>query len=338
MRGHEWVGMMRGEKEMYFWGSPIELSKQDRVKRLRDWLINDALTDGFALKPELVPRYFDYWRRWRPKCIFGYPCSLALMANMAQTAGIDLGSVRDRGLKMIITTSEMLTDLDRQTITDAFGVPVYDSYGLRESGLIGHECDRFTMHCMDEQVILETIDPETMQPTDGEGELVLTNIVGKVMPILRYRTGDIVSLSNKPCDCGRSLSSVRVSGGRVTDFIIAGDGTWVPGYAFQYICRAVQGIVRFQIHQERQGQIRMLLLVDDSFPADGIQQVRETVGKRLKSDDEILVELVDAIPPAPSGKHRLAIGTVAEKLLRKNQPSETMATGGDGASIGVTKE
>ena len=56
-------------------------------------------------------------------------------------------------------------------------MPVYDSYGLREGGLVGHECDRFTMHCMDEQVILETIDPDTLEPTDGEGELVLTNIV-----------------------------------------------------------------------------------------------------------------------------------------------------------------
>jgi len=43
------------------------------------------------------------------------------------------------------------------------------------------------MHCMDEQVILETIDPETLQPTGGEGELVITNIVSQVMPMLRYR-------------------------------------------------------------------------------------------------------------------------------------------------------
>ena len=90
IRGHHWVGMERGEKEMYYWGSPIELSKQDRVKRIRDWLVNDGLTNGFALKPELVPQYVEYWKRWRPKCIFGYPCTLALMAAMASSAGIDL--------------------------------------------------------------------------------------------------------------------------------------------------------------------------------------------------------------------------------------------------------
>ena len=181
----------------------------------------------FALKPELVPQYVDYWKRWRPKCIFGYPCTLASMAAMASAAGIDLHTLADCGLKMIITTSEMLTDTDRKAISDAFGVPVYDSYGLREGGLVAHECDRFTMHCMDEQLILETIDPDTLQPTSGEGELVLTNIVSRVMPMIRYRTGDIVTLSSDPCPCGRNLGSIRISGGRVADFVVTSNGTWI---------------------------------------------------------------------------------------------------------------
>jgi phenylacetate-CoA ligase len=314
MRGHEWVGMRRGQKEMYFWGSPIELSKQDCINRFRDWLINDALTNGFAVKPDLIPQYFNYWMRWRPKCLFGYPCSLSVVATMAPAAGIHLQQLKNRGLQMIITTSEMLTDSARQTIADAFGVPVYDSYGLREGGLIGHECKHFAMHTTDEQLILETIDPQTLQPTDGEGELVLTNIVNRVTPVIRYRTGDIVTLSKAPCPCGRTLDSVRVSGGRVTDFIITADGTWVPGYAIQYVCRAVPGIAKFQIHQDEQGKIRMLLAVDANFPADGIQQVQKNAKKRLASDDEFDVQIVDDIPAAPSGKQLLVIGKLAQQL------------------------
>ena len=215
---------------------------------------------------------------------------------------------------MIVTTSEILTDVDRNAIADAFGVPVYDSYGLREGGLVGHECDRFTMHCIDEQLILETIDPETLQPTAGEGELVLTNIASKVMPMIRYRTGDIVTLSNASCGCGRNLSSVRISGGRVADFVVTADGTWIPGYAFIYICRSVKGIVKFQVHQQRQGSLRVLLATDGNFPPDGAEQVRQAVRRRLNSNDEVLVELVDDIRPAPSGKYRPVIGQLAEKL------------------------
>ena len=323
--GHTWVGMQRGERELYFWGSPVELNKQDRVKRIRDWLVNDGLTNGFAVKAELVPRYVEQWKRWRPKCIFGYPCSLTLMATMAASAGIDLGVVKDAGLKMIITTSEMLTEVDRKLIADAFGVPVYDSYGLREGGLVGHECDRFTMHCMDEQMILETIDPLTLKPTDGEGELVVTNIVSKVMPMIRYRTGDIVSLSHEPCPCGRTLSSIRISGGRVADFVVANDGTWIPGYAFIYICRSVPGIVKFQVHQERMGSLRVLLATDQNFPADGPSRVREAVRKRLNTNDDVLVEMVEDILPAQSGKYRPVVGMLAEQLRKQcRQPKETV--------------
>ncbi|MDD4788356.1 MAG: hypothetical protein PHO07_14365, partial [Pirellulales bacterium] len=103
MRGHEWIGIRRGEREMYFWGSPVELSKQDRIKRIRDWLVNDGLTNGFALTPELVARYFDYWMRWRPRCIFGYPNSLRLMTLIGRAQGIDLAALKGRGLKVIST-------------------------------------------------------------------------------------------------------------------------------------------------------------------------------------------------------------------------------------------
>ncbi|MBN2212125.1 MAG: phenylacetate--CoA ligase family protein [Sedimentisphaerales bacterium] len=319
MRGHEWVGVRRGEKEMYFWGSPVELGKQDRIKHFRDRLINDGLTNGFELTPQRVADYIEYWKRWRPKCIFGYPSSFVLLINMARAQNIDLSVLSIRcGLKVICTTSEMLTDVDRKIIADAFGVPVYDSYGLREAGLIGHECDRHIMHTMDEQVILETIDPETLRLTDGEGELVVTNIMGPAMPLFRYRTGDIVTLGHAPCPCGRTLYSITISGGRIADFIITCEGKWVVGYSFIYICRSIKGIVKFQVIQDRIGEIRFCLVTDESFPADGVQQVEKAARARLQSTDDIIVELMDDIAPAPSGKYRPVISKPAQEFRGGN--------------------
>ncbi|MEJ2199937.1 MAG: phenylacetate--CoA ligase family protein [Desulfuromonadaceae bacterium] len=319
MRGHEWVGIRRGEKELYYWGSPVELSKQDRIKRVRDWLINDGLTNGFEVTPDRLKTNFAYWLSWRPKCIFGYPSTFVLTVTMAESLGLNLKDLRDRGLAMIITTSEMLSDVDRQLIADGFGVPVYDSYGLREAGLIGHECEQGTMHCMDEQLILETVDPETLQPTAGEGELVVTNIVGPAFPVFRYRTGDIVTLSKQPCACGRTLSSIKISGGRAVEFVVTKEGKWVVGYSFIYIARSVPGIVKFQVVQEKIGEILIRLSVDERFPADGSEQVKKKAAQRLGGDDRILVEVVDDIAPARSGKYRPVISKVAEELYGKRQ-------------------
>ena len=317
MQGHEWVGIRRGDKEMYYWGSPVELSKQDRIKRFRDWLINDGLTNGFEVTPERIKRYYQHWLDWRPQCIFGYPSTFVLTVTMCDALELDLKQLRKRGLRVIATTSEMLSDVDRKLIAEGFGVPVYDSYGLREAGLIGHECEYQTMHCMDEQVILETVDPETLKPTDDEGELVVTNIVGPAFPIIRYRTGDIVTLSREVCPCGRSLSSIKISGGRAVEFVVTRAGKWVVGYSFIYIARSVKGIVKFQIIQDKIGEVRIRLAVDERFPHDGVEQVKAKAAQRLGGDDEIIVEIVDDIRSAPSGKYRPVISKVAEELYRK---------------------
>lgn len=324
IRGHRWIGINKGEREMYFWGSPIELSKQDRVKKLRDWLINDGLTNGFEIRPDLVHQYYNHWLHWRPKCIFGYPNSLRLMVLMARSEGIDLQTLRQFGLTTICTTSEMLTEPDRQLISEAFGVPVYDSYGLREVGLIGHECSHQNMHTTDEHFILETIDPQTLEPTDAEGELVVTNIYSTVMPIIRYRTGDMVQLSPEPCQCGLGLNRLKVNGGRVADFVVTSDGRWIPGYAFIYICRSIPGITKFQVHQNANGQIRLLIVVDERFPTDGIDQAVTMLRKRLRSDDDVAVERVEDIQPAISGKYRPVISQLAEARLRQANRSANL--------------
>ena len=319
IRGHRWIGVDKGDREMYFWGSPIELSKQDRIKRLRDGLVNDGLTNGFEINPELVRQYFDFWMRWRPKCIFGYPNSLMLMALMARSQNLDLRALGARGLTAICTTAEMLTEIDRQKISEGFGVPVFDSYGLREVGLIGHECRNQVMHTMDDQLLLETIDPQTLEPSDREGELVVTNLFSGVMPMIRYRTGDMVTLASEPCSCGLGLNGIKISGGRIADFVVTSDGRWIPGYAFIYICRTVPGVVKFQVQQDQAGSVRVLLAVDDQFAQDGVEQITKLSRTRLRSRDQVTVEVVDDIQPGNSGKYRPVISRVAEEVLNKPQ-------------------
>ena len=318
IRGHEWVGMRRGEREMYFWGSPIELNKQDRVKRVRDWLVNDGLVSCFNLQESSVKRYYRALIRFQPKCIFGFPSSIALFASIAQRQGLDLSSLKERGLAMVIATAEPLGE-NRQILADAFGVPVFDSYGLREVGLVCHDCGAQRMHCTEEQMIVETVDPETLEPTDGEGEIVVTNVVGVVMPMIRYRTGDIGRLSSKPCPCGLGLRTLEITGGRSVDFIVTSEGRWVAGYIFPYLMREVPGIVKLQARQERLGQVRVLVTTDERYSPQSTVAMRYILRKRLQCDDEIFIEQVDDIPPLPSGKHRVVVSQVAEELRRQSE-------------------
>jgi len=327
MRGHSWVGCEPGDKEVYFWGAPVEIGAQDRLKHLRDILRNDMLSPSLLLMGDLVRRYVEKWKKWGANCLFGYVSSFTMLLRIARREGIDLRRLKDHGLRAIVTTAELLSDEDRRQIRQAFDVGVYDSYGLREGGLIGPDCREGNMHVNAEQVLVEVVDRESLQPTDGEGELVVTMLTSQCMPVIRYRTGDLVTLEAGACPCGRTLPLMKVTGGRLMEFIVTRSGKWVSAVAILYICKAIHGIRQLQARQERRGQVRLLLAVDEEFPPDGIEQVRRAMRARLDDDDEILVDIVDEIPLPESRKQRFVISRVAQQLLGE-APSPDEPSGG----------
>ncbi len=126
MRTHAWFGVRHGEREVYLWGAPVELSKQDRIKALRDRLTNQRLFSAFAMSAETMGGYVDEIRRFRPACIFGYPSSLALLAEFVQSAG---GPIRLPSLKAVFPTGETLYPHQRRLLGEIFGAPVADCLG-----------------------------------------------------------------------------------------------------------------------------------------------------------------------------------------------------------------
>jgi len=116
-------------------------------------------------------------------------------------------------VKLIETTGEMLTIEDRKIIQDSYHAEVYDSYGLTES-LIGVECSEHGgYHYLKEFVKLDIIDKKgNLLPDGGIGELIVTSFFHELMPIIKYRTGDICCLINQPCKCGLASPRVRFLG------------------------------------------------------------------------------------------------------------------------------
>jgi phenylacetate-CoA ligase len=116
-----------------------------------------------------------------------------------------------------------------------------------------------------------------------------------------------------------NLHNLKISGGRIADFIVTADGKWVVGYSFIYIARSVPGIVKFQAQQERQGEVTVLLATDDRFPADGAQRVAEAARARLGGNNKVEVKIVADISPAASGKYRPVVSTVGDQLRRQGR-------------------
>ena len=80
---HRWWGIDVGDKELYLWGSPLEITKQDKIKDLRDRLTNDLLISAFEISERKIPGFVAQFEKFKPKCVFGYPSTIALFCEMA---------------------------------------------------------------------------------------------------------------------------------------------------------------------------------------------------------------------------------------------------------------
>ena len=143
----------------------------------------------------------------------------------ADELGVDMNALP---LRVGVFGAEPWTDAMRERIQGGAGIRAFDIYGLSEitGPGVASECSaQDGLHVFEDHFYPEIIDPETGDPLpDGsEGELVLTTLSKKAMPMIRYRTRDITSIIPERCRCGRSLRRIRRIGRRSDDmFIIRG--------------------------------------------------------------------------------------------------------------------
>jgi len=127
-------------------------------------------------------------------------------------------------LKKGVIGSERWSDKMRQRISEGLGIELYDIYGLTEiyGPGIGINCKYNTgMHCWDDYLYIEIIDPQTLKPVpDGEmGEIVITTLVKEGAPLIRYRTHDLSRIIPGECPCGSKHPRIDTIMGRTDDMM-----------------------------------------------------------------------------------------------------------------------
>ena len=307
-RATRWWGVDIGEREVVLWGSPIELHAQDRLRRLRDWLLRSTLLPAFAMSPERLDGFVAQLRRLRPRMLFGYPSALCRIASHAGAHGVPLDGL---GVRVAFVTSERLYDEQRAQIGAAFGCPVANGYGGRDAGFIAHECPHGGMHITAEDIIVEIVDAAGRPLPDGVlGEIVVTHLATRDFPFIRYATGDMGALGIEACPCGRGLPLLQRIDGRSTDFLTATDGTVMHGLALIYILRELPQVRSFKIVQESLLLTRLLLVCLPALDSATRAAIVAGVRARLGAQVAVEIEEVADIAAEASGKYRYVVSKV----------------------------
>jgi phenylacetate-CoA ligase len=241
-------------------------------------------------------------------------CTPSYFLHLAER-GSELGvNFRDLPLRIGVFGAEPWTESMRRRIEELSGLKAYDIYGLSEivGPGVAMECQAQTgPHLFEDMFYPEIIDPATGAPLpDGqEGELVITTLCKRAMPMIRYRTRDITSLEATPCACGRTLRRISRISRRSDDMLIIRGVNLFPSQ-IEAALLAVEGTLpHYQIIVDRQQGLDTLEVqveVTPEFFSDTVGGLEKLQGKLAHA-----IESVTGL--------RAAIRLVAPRTLQRSE-------------------
>lgn len=311
-RAESWWGVGIGDREYVIWGSPLELTKQDRLRELRDRVLRTRLLSAFEMNELTMDRYIDEILVHGCTRVFGYPSSIHLLCEHARRRNKDLSKV---GVRTVFVTAEYLWEHWRQTITESFGCPVANGYGGRDSGFIAQECPAGGMHITADRLIVEIVDHSGQRLPPGQlGEIVVTHLDTPEMPFIRYRTGDMGALSTRTCACGRTLPLLENIDGRKSDFIVTPDGRRMHGLSLIYALRKIAGIDQFQVVQKSLTSFEVAVVTNAAFSGQSEVEIQREFRHRIRAEVDVTFRHCEEIALTRSGKYRYVISQVGQPV------------------------
>jgi phenylacetate-CoA ligase len=192
---------------------------------------------------------------YQPHALIGYS---ALVSNLA---GEQLAGRLHIKPLLIGTGSEWIQREEHERIRTTFQCAVHDVYAAAECPSIAFSCDYGSMHSYSERVILEAVDKnyQPVEPGQQSYTVLLTNLINRVQPIIRYDLGDSVTLRSEPCPCGNPFPAFYLEGRRNDPLILNGK-TVYPGVAIEMFDH-LPGVERFQVVQTGTNTLKLRLQV-----------------------------------------------------------------------------
>lgn len=200
---------------------------------------------------------------FNPEVICGTPSYILNLAEKMEERGIEPA---DTSLKYGIFGAEPWSEEMRKTLEAKLGIKACDIYGLSEvlGPGVAMECHESQdgLHIAEDHFYAEVIDPIEMTPLPNgeEGELVFTSLTKEAFPVIRYRTGDIASLSEEKCVCGRTTIRMSRVKGRIDDMLNVNGVNVFPSEIERCILQMPELSPHYHIQVYNRGSLKVLEL------------------------------------------------------------------------------
>lgn len=260
-----WTGKKRHMREVHFSSLfPETFPFRDRVKEaIKCMALNRTNITTHAFNDADLALIVKQIKQAKPYFVEGHPSTIYAVAQYLSKQY----ALKKPLFSVFESTGEVLDHKKRESIEKYLGCRVYDRYGSAEFGVIAHETDD-SAHKL--KVLESMVYPELFV-TEDYNELVLTGLTNTAMPLIRYRTGDMVTTLEK------SNETTLIGGiiGRSHDMVTVGDKTY-PTHYLQDLLDRIGGIVEFQVYNKTENSIVLRLVAPN-------EAIHDSVVSRLKS-------------------------------------------------------
>lgn len=298
------------ERAGYRLGMPLAVFRgrvvppdRDGLRHEYDPLLRHHYYSNFHMSDENMGRYLEHVRGIGECFLHVYPSSIAALARFVRRSGL----VPPTNVRGILAESEIVYPDQRKLVEETFGVRYFSSYGLTEKVVAAAECERSSAyHVFPTYGICELLDREGRPVTTpgAIGEITGTGFMNRIVPFLRYRTGDFATYVSHGCgSCGRQqLVLGTIEGHRVQEHLIMRDGTAVSWTAVNVHDDTFESVRRFQFQQTRRGAATLRIVAASTFGEGDRRRILERLTERLAGQLDITIELVEDIPLSKAGK------------------------------------
>jgi phenylacetate-CoA ligase len=270
------------------------------------------------LTVEWLFKYLDMIRKFKPEYILGYPSWLTILSTIIKHHNLP----PYQGLRAVISYSETLYKWQRELMEESFGSRVFSMYAMNEFSAIGGECEGSkSIHFHPIYGLIELI--ETIQ---GYKEIVATGFTNYAMPLIRYRTGDLVTGYTEFCHaCGRHHKIVEKIEGRSHEFLVGKKNElidirplWIASFP---------NILQCQFFQEEPGRVFLKIVPSKTFSEINRSYIQGKLDEILVPNKEAIdieVVITDHVERTSSGK----INMIVQKLdVQRFTRPEVKSTG-----------
>lgn len=295
------VGYKDSDSKVYFRDFAIDKDKSIFWKKtygLPTWWFSVRCLDEKRL-PIILNKISEIEPLW----ISGYPSAISVFSKYVFSTK---SQERFKRLKGVIFMSENVYKHQIRNILEAFGkIQMLSVYGHTEHCCIAGTCEKsFLYHIQPEYGLSEIIN----------GELIATGFTNYAMPLIRYKTQDMFTLSDEVCECLRNHQLIESIDGRTDDVLIHTDGRYENGNTLDFPgednSNILSYVIRYQFLQDFPGECKMFVVLKKDAPEDLIEAIDSLVNSHFGPTLKVSVIVVDQPILSKRGKERLIINNI----------------------------